>query len=81
MIFGWEPICFSAPMIPLRGPAIGSLIYRLKTSPTTSRFHLDTIRPGLQQSSHDLSTYRVNAVVLDGTPSRVLAGVVIAGCQ
>jgi hypothetical protein len=29
MIFGWGPIWFGAPMIPLRGPAIGPLIQSL----------------------------------------------------
>jgi|GraSoi_2013_40cm_1033754.scaffolds.fasta_scaffold256828_1 hypothetical protein len=45
MIFGWGPIWFGAPMIPLRGPAIWSLGVSLGTSPATSRFRLDIIRP------------------------------------
>jgi hypothetical protein len=56
MIFGWGPIWFGAPLIPLRGPAIGPLICLLETSPSTSHLRLDTIRPGLSQSSQDLST-------------------------
>ncbi len=56
MVFGWERLDPGAPMVSLRGPALGPLISLLKTSSLSSRLHLDTIRPDLRQSSQDLTS-------------------------
>jgi len=53
-IFSW--VGSGVSLISL-APAIGPLISPPGTSRATLRLHSDTIRPGFQQSSRDLSTF------------------------
>ncbi len=45
-----------APMVSLRGPALGPLMSLLEAASANSRLHLGTIRPDLRQSGQDLGS-------------------------